>query len=279
MGFDIGPLTIRYYGIIVMLGVLAGAFLADRLARRRGENPGVVWDGLIWILVGGLVGARLWHVLTPPASMVEQGITTYYYLTHPLEAINVRAGGLGLPGAVVGGTLALFIFARRRKLNLGVWLDIIAPALALGQAIGRWGNFVNQELYGSPSNLPWAIRIDPEFRLPGYESVQTFHPLFLYESLWNLANVFFLIWIGRRFSDRLKDGDVFLVYLITYPIGRFLLEFLRIDASQIAGINANQTVMVVVAAASAALLVWRHREDRFKARAETRKVRRKKKPA
>jgi phosphatidylglycerol:prolipoprotein diacylglycerol transferase len=211
--------------------------------------------------------------------MVDQGITTYYYLTHPLEAINLRAGGLGLPGAVFGGVLALFLFGRRRKLSMGVWLDIIAPALALGQAIGRWGNFVNQELYGSPSNLPWAIRIDPEFRLPGFELVERYHPLFLYESIWNLANVAFLIWFGEKFKDRLKAGDVFLVYLITYPIGRFVLEFLRLDASQIAGINANQTLMVVIALASASLLIWRHREDRFQAKAEHRKNRRKRNTA
>jgi phosphatidylglycerol:prolipoprotein diacylglycerol transferase len=279
MGFNIGPFSIRYYGIIVMLGVLAAAFLASRLARRRGEDPGVVWDGLIWLLIGGVLGARLWHILTPPQSMVDQGITTYYYLTHPLEAINLRAGGLGLPGAVFGGVLALFLFGRRRKLSMGVWLDIIAPALALGQAIGRWGNFVNQELYGSPSNLPWAIRIDPEFRLPGFELVERYHPLFLYESIWNLANVAFLIWFGEKFKDRLKAGDVFLVYLITYPIGRFVLEFLRLDASQIAGINANQTLMVVIALASASLLIWRHREDRFQAKAEHRKNRRKRNTA
>ena len=279
MGFNIGPLSIRYYGIIIMLGVLAGAFLASRLARRRGEDPGVVWDGLIWLLIGGVLGARLWHILTPPQSMVDQGITTYYYLTHPLEAINLRAGGLGLPGAVFGGALALYLFGRRRKLSMGVWLDIIAPALALGQAIGRWGNFVNQELYGSPSNLPWAIRIDPEFRLPGFELVERYHPLFLYESIWNLANVGFLIWFGEKFKDRLKAGDVFLVYLVTYPLGRFVLEFLRLDASQIAGINANQTLMVVIALASASLLIWRHREDRFQSKAEHRKNRRKRNTA
>jgi phosphatidylglycerol:prolipoprotein diacylglycerol transferase len=134
MGFDIGPIPIRFYGIIVMLGVVAGAFLAAWLARRKGEDSSIVWDGLIWVLIGGVLGARLWHILTPPPSMVEQGITTYYYLTHPLEAINLRAGGLGLPGAVFGGALALLIFGRRRKLNLGVWLDIIAPAdWALGK--------------------------------------------------------------------------------------------------------------------------------------------------
>ena len=260
MGFNIGPIPIRFYGIIVMLGVVAAAFLADRLARRRGLNPEIVWDGLIWVIIGGVVGARLWHIFTPPPSMVEQGITTWFYLTHPLDAINIRAGGLGVPGAIIGGGLALVIFSRRRKLDYRPWLDIVAPALALGQAIGRWGNYVNQELYGAPTNLPWAIRIDPEFRLPGFEDQATFHPLFLYESLWNLANVVFLIWIGDRFKDWLKPGDVFLIYLITYPLGRFLLEFLRLDAAEVAGINANQTVMLIVALISAAIFVWRHRE-------------------
>ena len=256
--FSIGPITIYYYGIILMLGALAGAILATREAARRGQDTEMVWDGLIWALIGGIVGARLWHILTPPPSMVEQGITTMWYLTHPLDMINVRAGGLGIPGAVIGGGLGLYWFCKRRKTDFRLWADIATPGLALGQAIGRWGNFVNQELYGGPSTLPWAIRIDPEHRLPGFQSYEYFHPLFLYESLWNLTNMALLLWLGRRYSDRLKPGDLFLIYLLSYPLGRFLLEFLRLDASQIVGVNANQTFMLVIALASAGLLYWRH---------------------
>ena len=256
--FTIGPLRIYYYGIILMTGALAAAFLAASEAKRRKQNPEIVWDGLIWVLIFGIIGARVWHILTPPPSMVERGITTMWYLTHPLDMLNIRAGGLGIPGAVIGGALGLYIFCRRNKIDFRMWADIAAPTVALGQAIGRWGNFVNQELYGKPTDLPWAIRIDPEHRVPGFESFEYFHPVFLYESLWNLANMFFLLWVGRRFEDKLKPGDLVLLYAIGYPIGRFLLEFLRLDSSQVGGINANQIFSLVVAVVSAGVLVWRH---------------------
>ena len=258
MGFEIGPLTIRYYGIIVMLGAIAAAWLASREARRRGENSELVWDGLVWALIGGIIGARIWHILTPPASMIEVGITTRFYLTHPLDALAIWNGGLGIPGAVIGGVFALYLFTRNKKLNFAVWMDIVAPSLALGQAIGRWGNYFNQELYGQPTSLPWGIQIDPQYRLPGYEDLATYHPLFLYESLWCLGIVALLLWLGRRFQDRLLDGDLFLIYLIAYPLGRFLFEFLRLDPSRIGGININQMVMLAVALLSAIGLVWRH---------------------
>ncbi len=262
MGFQVGPFFVRYYGLILMTGALAAAFLSIYEARRWKLDPEFVWDALTWVLVGGIVGARIWHILTPPPSMVAVGITTRFYLTHPLDAVAVWKGGLGIPGAVIGGGLALYMFARRRGESFAVWADIAAPAIALGQAIGRWGNFVNQELYGRPTDLPWAIFIEPQNRVPGFEQFSYFHPLFLYESLWNLANMFFLLWVGRRFANRLYDGDVFLLYLITYPIGRFLLEFLRLDSSQVAGLNANQTLMALVALASAGLLFYRHRQRR-----------------
>jgi phosphatidylglycerol:prolipoprotein diacylglycerol transferase len=238
-GFNIGPIPIRFYGIIIIIGAIAAAFLAEREARRRGLNGELVWDALIWVLIAGIIGARIWHILTPPPSMVAQGITTMFYLTHPLDAIWIPNGGLGIPGAVIGGVLALYFFSRRRKLDFAVWLDIAAPALALGQAIGRWGNFVNQELYGAPSNLPWAIHIDPQNRLPAFQNQATYHPLFLYESIWDLANMALLLWLGRRHADKLKNGDLFLIYLLFYSVGRFFLEFLRLDASQVGGINAK----------------------------------------
>jgi phosphatidylglycerol:prolipoprotein diacylglycerol transferase len=258
-GFNIGPVPIRFYGIIIIIGAIAAAFLAEREARRRGLNGELVWDGLIWVLIAGVIGARIWHILTPPPSMQAQGITTMFYLTHPLDAIWIPNGGLGIPGAVIGGGIALYFFCRRHKLDFAVWLDIAAPALALGQAIGRWGNFVNQELYGAPTNLPWAVHIDPQYRLPGYENVATYQPLFLYESIWDFANMALLLWLGRRHADKLKNGDLFLIYLIVYAIGRFLLEFLRLDASRLAGVNANQTLMVVVGVVATGLLIWRHR--------------------
>jgi phosphatidylglycerol:prolipoprotein diacylglycerol transferase len=215
---------------------------------------------LIWLIVGGVIGARLWHVFTPSPSAIAEGRTTLFYLTHPFDLINLRNGGLGIPGAVIGGVITLFFYARRNDLNFAEWTDISAPALALGQAIGRWGNFVNQELYGAPTSLPWKIYIEPQYRLQGFETQEYYHPLFLYESLWNLANMALLLWLARRYDDQLKQGDIFLVYLFVYPLGRFLLDFLRLDAAMVGGINANQTVMAVVAALSGLVLFWRHRE-------------------
>jgi len=256
---------IRFYGIIIMLGAVAGGWLAAGEVKRRGYDPDVVWDLLVWLVIGGVIGARLWHIFTPPPSSIEQGYTTTYYLTHPLDLFNIRAGGLGIPGAVIGGAIALYFYTRKHSMNFVEWTDIAAPGVALGQAIGRWGNFFNQELYGAPTDLPWKIYIEPQYRLTGFEHQAYYHPLFLYESLWNLANMFFLMWLTRRFEGRLKSGDVFLTYAIIYPLGRFFLDFLRLDASMIGGVNANQTFMLIVAVCAAIVLAWRHRTVRAKA--------------
>jgi phosphatidylglycerol:prolipoprotein diacylglycerol transferase len=264
-GFDI-PIPflnqsfhIYFYGILIMIGVIAAAFLAQAESKRRGLNPDVIWDVLFWVVVAGIVGARIWHILTPPPSMVAQGITTKWYLMHPLDMINIRNGGLGIPGAIIGGALALWIYCRNKKLTFLTWLDVVAPGVALAQAIGRWGNFFNQELYGKPTNLPWKIYIDPLHRVAGYQNYDYFTPLFLYESLWNLLNMAVLLWLGRRFEKWLKPGDLFFIYAIMYAIGRFFLEFLRLDASQVAGINFNQTFMFVVALVSAVAFFLNHR--------------------
>lgn len=256
-GFHVGPLFIRFYGIILMIGAVTGAWLATREASRRGYNAEIVWDLFTYLLVGGIIGARLWHILTPPPS---SGITASWYFTHPLDALAIWKGGLGIPGAVIGGAIVLYFYSRRHGLQFSEWADIAAPGLALGQGIGRWGNFFNQELYGAPTNLPWKLFIDPGHRLAGYLDVGYYHPLFLYESLWNFLNMFLLLWISRRYADRLKSGDIFLIYLIVYPVGRFLLDFLRLDASLVAGININQSMMGVVALCSGAALFLRHRK-------------------
>ncbi len=259
-GFQLGPLFIRYYGIILMLGAVAGGWLATIEVKRRGQDPEVVWDLLVYLIIGGVIGARLWHIFTPPPSSIAQGFTTQYYLTHPLDAIAIWKGGLGIPGTIIGGLVALWFYTRSHK-EIGFldWADIAGPSIALGQAIGRWGNFFNQELYGAPTNLPWKLYIDPAHRLPGFESVAYYHPLFAYESLLNLANMLLLLWLMRRYVGSLRRGDIFNVYLITYPLIRFSLDFLRLDASQVMSININQTLMAVVGVAAIIVLIWRHR--------------------
>jgi len=258
-GISIGPLSIHYYGIIIMVGVLLAAWLSTRQAVKYGQNPDVVWDALPWLLIAGIVGARLWHIFTPQASQQAYGWSTAYYLSHPLDAIATWNGGLGIPGAIIGGVLALYFYCRKTKVNFGIFVDMIAPGLALAQAIGRWGNFVNQEVYGAPSTLPWAITIDPAHRLPAYQNVATYHPLFLYESLWNLLNMGLLLWMGKKFKDVLRPGDIFLTYLIVYPVGRFMLEFLRLDPSPVFGLNINQTAMGITALAASIILLVRLR--------------------
>ena len=257
-GIHLGPLYLHFYGLIIVIGIMAGTVLIERLAKARGMNAQFIWDSLIWTMVAGVIGARLWHIFTPPPSSMAVGLTTQFYLTHPLDALAIWNGGLGIPGAVIGGGLAMYILARRRGENFLAWADVIAPGLALGQAIGRWANFVNHELYGAPTNLPWAITIPPEKRLAGFEQYSTYHPLFLYESLWSLATVFFLLWVGKRYKASLKIGDIFLIYLVTYPTIRFLLDFIRLDASMVAGINANQMVMLAVGVVAIGILFQRH---------------------
>lgn len=256
-GIDIFGFKIYFYGILIMLGALAATWMASRRAKQYGENPDTAWDLLPWALVGGILGARVWHIIFPPASMLING--TNPYLLRPLDMLNFRNGGLGIPGAVIGGFIAVYFYTRRRDMSVVKWADIIAPGLALAQGIGRWGNFFNQEVYGRPTDLPWKLYIEPGKRLQGYESADYFHPLFLYEFLWNLANAGLLIYLSRRFKDRLRNGDLFLIYLVVYGVGRFLLEFLRLDTAPIGSINANQTIMGVVALVSALALIWRHR--------------------
>lgn len=254
-GFTIGPLKIYFYGIIIMVGVLVAVWIAVVEAKRRELDSEIVWDMVPWLLILGIVGARLWHVFTPSQSM---GVGPEYYFSHPLEILNTRNGGLGIPGAIIGGIVALFIYTKRKGLKFLTWADIIIPGVALAQAIGRWGNFFNQELYGPPTNLPWGITIDLAHRLPGYESFSTFHPMFLYESIWNLFNFFLLLTIGRTKEEKLLPGDLLYIYMIVYAIGRFGLEFLRLDASFVGSININQMVMAGVAVLGAALLVFNH---------------------
>jgi len=262
-GIHIGPLYFRYYGMILVSGAFAATYLARRLAARMGlKDPDIAWDALIWALIAGVIGARLYHVFTPSKELIEAGITTKWYFSNPMNILDFTRGGLGIPGGIAGGALGLYIFAKRKKVDILLLFDAAAPGVALAQAIGRWGNFINQELYGPPTDLPWKIPIRPENRISPYQNEEYFHPLFLYESLWNLLNMFFLLWLLRRHEDKLLRGDLFLVYMITYPLGRFLLEFIRLDYVPMFGVNFNQTLMAVIALISGGVLIYRHRKAR-----------------
>jgi phosphatidylglycerol:prolipoprotein diacylglycerol transferase len=260
LGIHIGVLYIRYYGIILMSGALLIAWTAEVLARRRKLDPEIVWDMFLWVVIGAVVGARIWHILTPPASMVAVGMDTGYYLTHPFDAVNLTRGGLGLPGGIAGGAFAMWLYVRRNKLSLAVWGDIAVPGIAIGHAFGRLGNWVNHEVYGAPTNLPWGIYIPPEYRLQEFADVDRYHPLFLYEALLNVVNFAILIVLGQKYAHKLKDGDLIFVYFLNYGVIRFFLEFVRLDTSPLAGttINVNQMAAAVAVVASALALFWRH---------------------
>ncbi len=246
-GVSLGLLTLRWNGLLIALGVAVGALLSTSLAKRRNAaDPQVILDLFLPLVVWATLGARLWYILTPSLSALELGLTTQYYFSSPIDIAAFWVGGYGIPGAWVGGTLALLYFARKNDLPFWNLADILAPGLALAQAIGRLGNYFNQELYGLPTNFPLKIFVDPVHRLNGFETVNFYQPLFAYESLLNVANLFFLLWLSRRFANRLKPGDLFLAYLGVYSIIRFLLEFLRLDVSLVNGFNINQIFFAIV---------------------------------
>jgi phosphatidylglycerol---prolipoprotein diacylglyceryl transferase len=258
-GLSLGPLLLRWNGLLIALGIATGALVAAREAKKYNYDPETIYYLLLPLTIWGVIGARFWHILTPPLSSVELGLTTQYYFSHLTDVISFWIGGFGIPGAWIGGALALYYFARKNEFPFWELTDILAPGLALAQAIGRLGNYFNQELYGPPTNLPWKIFIDPAFRLNGFEKVNFYHPLFAYESLLNFVNMLFLFWLARRFLGILKTGDLFLAYLGFYSLVRFLLEFLRLDVSLVNGFNINQAFFAIVFICVGIGMVLRHR--------------------
>jgi len=229
-------------------------------------NPDHVWNGLIWVLILAVIGARLYHVLTPSPSMAAFGIESPMdYFRNPYQLINVRNGGLGIYGGILGGLIGLFIYARRAKIPMLPWADLAVVGLALGQVFGRWGNFFNQELYGAPSDLPWAVTIDPQFRLHAYSEFSRFHPAFLYESLWSLLTFFVLYFLVKKYSQKLFDGEVMALYLIFYAIGRTLLEMVRLDSRMVdfgffqLNMAIATFVSIIIAVCMAAWIIIRRR--------------------
>lgn len=252
---------IHWYGVLIVSGVMLGALYAAWRASRNGDDPDHVWNALTIAIILGIIGARLYHVFSDP----EGGMVGWdYYRTHPIEILYIWQGGLGIYGAIVGGLLGVVLYTWRAGLRPLKWLDYGAPGLALGQAVGRWGNFVNQELYGPPTDLPWGLKIDPQHRIVPYNNLEKyppdtlFHPTFLYESLWALLVFGVLALIADRFKDRLKEGDILLGYLIGYPLGRFFLEYLRPDAWMIGPIAAAQLFAIITVVAAGVILIVRH---------------------
>jgi phosphatidylglycerol:prolipoprotein diacylglycerol transferase len=279
--FKLGPFEVRWYGVLIMLGVALGAAFAARLARKRGQNPDHIWNALIIAVVMGILGARLYHVFSTPAGCPPDATFPCgwpYYKDHFLEAFAVwKSGGfqgLGIYGAIVGGMLGVSIYCWFQRLNPLQWLDMGAAGLAFGQFVGRWGNFINQELYGPPTGSDWyGLRINPDLphqALPPGTTYDTlFHPTFLYESLWSLLTFLILYNLHARLPDKLRDGDVLLGYLILYPLGRFFVEFFRPDAWTIGTLATAQWIALGSIALSGTILVLRHIFwDRDKASAE-----------
>ena len=255
--FEVGPFALRYYGLCIALGIVVATWLTGRELERKGYDRALALDSLFYIVPLGFVGARAYHV-----------ITDYdLYADDPFPGVfEVWNGGLGIYGALVGGFVGLLIFARIRGISPWAFADAVAPGLVLAQAIGRWGNYFNQELFGRPSDLPWAIRIAPENRPVGYLDAATFHPTFLYESIWDVLVCLILLYVARRFADRLKTGDLAALYVSLYSFGRFFVETLRIDPAFLIGgtIRGNLFVSSVLALGFAMILLLRHSGSRRK---------------
>ncbi len=243
---DIGPLSLNLYGLMIALGVVAAVWLFGRRIQERGigtpDDASAI--GLVAVLAG-VIGARLYHV-----------VTDWDRFEGDLAKIPaIWEGGLGIPGGLLAGIPVGLWMAHRRGMPLSTAATCAAPAIALAQAIGRWGNYFNQELYGRPTDLPWALEIDADHLLPGYAVGTTFHPTFLYESLWSLGLVLVLLWIDRR--RWLRDGSLMAVYVIGYGIGRFWVEGLRIDrADELGGLRWNQWVALAAIVGGAVVLWW-----------------------
>jgi phosphatidylglycerol:prolipoprotein diacylglycerol transferase len=265
VALELGPLQVHWYGIIIAAAALVGALLGARVATWLGEDAEHGWSMLLPIMVLAIIGARLYHVIH----------LWDHYVANPIEIPQIWNGGLGIPGGIAGGALALFLYTRSNRLNTARWMDVAAPVLLLGQAIGRLGNFVNQELYGPPTTLcgtefppclPFGIQIDAAHRAGTPWTVDAFPvettqfvPLFAYEAVLNLIGAVVVLYVIRRFGSRLFAGDAALVYLMWYGTVRTLLEPYRVNNWTILGVPTAMWVGILAVVLSAAWLIYRHR--------------------
>ena len=251
--FEVGPFALRWYGLCIALGIAAATWLTVRELNRRGYDGAIALDALFFVVPLGFIGARIYHVITD-YDLYDGDPHSFFP-----GVFEVWNGGLGIYGAVIGGFLGLLIFARLRGISALAFADAAAPGLILAQAIGRFGNYFNQELFGRPSDLPWAIEIAPENRPPQFNDAASFHPTFLYESIWNVLVCLVLLFVARRFANSLKNGDIFLLYVCLYSVGRFFVETLRIDPAFLIGdFRGNLFVASVLALTFALILFLRH---------------------
>jgi prolipoprotein diacylglyceryl transferase len=243
--WNVGPVPVRAYALAIILGVVAAVVIGERRWVARGGTKGLVTDVATLAVPGGIVGARIYHVVTSPDR----------YLDDPVAALYVWQGGLGIPGGIAGGFLVSWLILRRRGIAKGAFADAVAPGVAVAQAIGRLGNWFNQELFGRPTTLPWGLEIDPD-NADAIAGAEAYHPTFLYELLWNLGVAGVVIWADRRF--RLGGGRAFALYVALYATGRIWIEALRIDdANTLLGLRLNVVVMGVVLVGALAYLMLR----------------------
>lgn len=247
--YQFGPITIRWYGLLIATAVLVGVALSQYLAKRRDVNPDLLGDLAIWLVVGAIPAARLYYVLFEWKA----------YANHPELIFAIWQGGIAIHGAIIGGVLAALVFARLKHVPFWQLADLVAPSLILGQAIGRWGNFFNSEAFGRPTDLPWKLFIPSERRPLEYIDHAYFHPTFLYESLWDVM-VFWLLLVlffrGLQKKPQLKVGTIALVYMVTYSIGRFWVEGLRTDSLMLGPLRIAQVVSLVEIMLGLLGLVW-----------------------
>ena len=235
--FQIGPLTIHIYALCLIAGIFAGWTLGVRRWRARGGTSESFETVLLWTIPLAIVGARIYHVLTHLGDYFGAGATQHWWA--------IWEGGIAIYGAVGAGALVAWLTSRRQKVSFPALADAIAPGIALAQAIGRWGNWFNQELFGAPTTLPWGLEIAPQYRPEGYADFATFHPTFLYELLWLLGVAALVAWVDRRWL--LGHGRAFALYVALYCVGRLGIELLRIDpATHVGGLRINVITSVVV---------------------------------
>jgi len=250
--WNLGPVPVRAYALAIILGIVVAIWMGNKRYVARGGRPGLITDVALWAVPFGIIGGRLYHVLSDWQIYFGPDGKGF------VAALRIWDGGLGIWGAVALGALGAWIGARRQGVPLPPIGDAIAPGIALAQAIGRWGNWFNQELFGRPTDLPWGLEIAVGNRPAGYEEYATFHPTFLYESLWLVGVALVVMWADRRFS--MGHGRVFALYVLLYVSGRLWIELLRIDpANTVGGLRLNVWTSIVVALGALAYLVISYR--------------------